>query len=205
MARSPWGACLGVHILQASAASATGIADSFERRTRNVSTPKKRPEDRWESPIVCPEQHVEPDWIDYNGHLNMAFYHVMFDRALDHVYDLLGIGADYVRDAGGSCFTLEVHVNYLSELVEGDPVRITLQLIDRDAKRLHFYEEMFHAGTNELAATSEQLALHVDMQTRRSAPFPDTILSRVDRLMSAHASLPMPERVGQRMGIRRAP
>lgn len=158
----------------------------------------------WTSPVVCPEQRVEPDWMDYNGHLNMAFYHVLFDRALDHVYDLLGIGADYARHGGGSCFTLEVHVNYLNEMVQGDPVRITFQLLDSDSKRLHFYEEMFHAETGELAATSEQLALHVDMESRRSAPFPEEIQARIERLMRAHAELPTPERVGRRMGIRRA-
>ena len=154
-------------------------------------------------PIVCPEQRVEEGWIDYNGHLNMAFYHVMFDRAVDHVYDQLGIGADYARTGGGSCFTLEVHVNYLNELVAGDPVRITLQLLDHDAKRLHYYQEMYHAASNELAATSEQLALHVDMDSRRSAPFPSGILPRIEALMSSHSALPRPERVGRTMGIRR--
>jgi acyl-CoA thioester hydrolase len=158
----------------------------------------------WASPVTCPEQRVEPAWIDYNGHLNMAFYHVLFDRALDHVYDLLGVGADYTRSGAGSCFTLEVHVNYLNELVQGDPVHITFQLLDHDSKRLHFYEEMFHGRTGELAATSEQLALHVDMGSRRSAPFPERIQNRIERLMRAHTQLPTPERVGQRMGIRRA-
>ena len=84
-----------------------------------------------------------------------------FDRALDHVYDQLGIGADYVRLRGGSCFTREVHVNYLRELSAGDPIRVTFQLLDWDAKRMHFFEEMYHAEQGYLAATSEQLALHV--------------------------------------------
>ena len=155
------------------------------------------------APIVCPIQTVLEDWIDYNGHLNLAFYHVLFDRGVDHVYDLLGIGADYVASAGGSCFTVEVHVNYLSELMRDDPVRISFQLLDHDAKRLHYYEEMFHAESGELTATSEHLALHVDMTTRRSAPFPDHLLERIEALAAAHASLPKPERVGQIMGIRR--
>lgn len=159
----------------------------------------------FESPIVCPLQRVEEAWIDYNGHLNMAFYHLIFDRALDHVYDRLGVGADYVAAGGGSCFTLEVHVNYTQELMQGDPVSVTFQLLDRDPKRLHFFEHMYHAEQGYLAATSEQLALHVDMASRRAAPFPDDAMARIDRLMSLHEGLARPEQAGRAMGIRRKP
>ncbi len=157
------------------------------------------------SPIECPPQRVEAGWIDYDGHLNMAYYNLIFDRALDHVYDLLGVGADYVTAGGGSCFTLEVHVNYLQELMLDDPVRVTYQLLDRDAKRLHFFEHMYHAEKGYLAATSEQLALHVDMASRRAAPFPDDVRGRIDRLMSQHGAMPRPEQAGRAMGIRRKP
>lgn len=157
----------------------------------------------WDAPIVCPQQRVHAEWIDYNGHLNMAFYHVMFDRAVDHVYDALGIGADYVKSEGGSCFTMEVHVNYINELVLDDPVIITFQLLDHDNKRLHFYQEMMHAQTNELAATSEQLALHVDMEKRSSSAFPASRLRNIAALRQAHQALPFPSRAGQRIGIRR--
>ena len=157
----------------------------------------------WESPIICPDQIIEPDWIDYNGHLNMAFYNVLFDRGVDHVYDRLGIGADYVRNGKGSCFTLEVHVNYLSELTITDPVRVTFQLIDLDAKRLHFFQTMEHAGTGELKATSEQLALHVDMVSRRSSAFPASTVEKIADLHAAHRELSSPEQLGQVIGIRR--
>ena len=157
----------------------------------------------WQAPIICPDQAIEPDWIDYNGHLNMAFYNVLFDRGVDHVYDALGIGADYVRDAGGSCFTMEVHVNYLNELTVDDPVRVTFQLIDCDAKRLHFFQTMENASTGELAATSEQLALHVDMTSRRSSEFPDPVKARLEELRKAHADMPRPEQLGRVIGIRR--
>jgi acyl-CoA thioester hydrolase len=156
----------------------------------------------WNAPHSCPNQRVENAWIDYNGHLNMAFYHVMFDRAVDHVYDGLGIGASYVEQAQGSCFTMEVHVNYINELVLDDPVRITFQLLDHDSKRLHYYQEMFHAQSGELAATSEQLAMHVDMQQRASAPFPAEQYQNICELKARQKSLEMPARVGQRMGIR---
>ena len=157
----------------------------------------------WDSPIVCPDQTLESGWIDYNGHLNMAFYNVLFDRGVDHVYDQLGIGADYVRTASGSCFTMEVHVNYLNELTLEAPVRVTFQLIDCDAKRLHFFQTMENASTGEMAATSEQLALHVDMKSRRSAPFPTQARERITELHAAHTTLPQPPQLGQVIGIRR--
>lgn len=163
------------------------------------------PDAEFDSPIVCPRQQIEKAWIDYNGHMNMAFYNVVFDRGLDHVYDRLGVGENYVASGGGSCFTMEVHVNYLQELVFGDPVTVTFQLLDRDAKRLHFFEHMYHAEQGYLAATSEQLALHVDMAARRSAPFPDDVMARLDRLMACHAGLPRPEQAGRAIGIRRRP
>jgi acyl-CoA thioester hydrolase len=153
--------------------------------------------------FVCPLQRVERAWIDYNGHMNMAYYHLVFDRALDHVYDELGIGRSYTESGAGSCFTLEVHATYLQELVEEDPVCVHFQLLDCDARRLHFFEHMYHAERGYLAATSEQIAMHVDMQTRRSAPFPADAMQRIDALMAQHASLPKPEQAGRVIGIRR--
>ncbi|MFW6093605.1 MAG: thioesterase family protein [Pseudomonadota bacterium] len=155
------------------------------------------------APLVCPPQKVEPAWIDYNGHMNMAYYHVVFDRALDHVYDLLGVGADYTARGAGACFTLEVHVTYLAELVLNDPVRVEFQLLDQDDKRLHFFERMYHAERGDLAATSEQIALNVALPDRRAAPFPEPALDRIRALMSAHRTLPLPEQMGRTIGIRR--
>lgn len=157
----------------------------------------------WESPILCPLRTINNDWIDYNGHLNMAYYNVLFDQAVDHVYDLLGVGQAYVRTAQGSCFTMEVHVNYLSELMLNDSVQVTFQLLDYDEKRLHFFEQMLHADTGELAATSEQLALHVDMTSRRSAPFPPLILEKISDLKSSYANLEVPDIVVRVIGIRK--
>ena len=157
----------------------------------------------YDAPIVCPLQRVEPAWIDYNGHMNMAFYNLAFDRGLDHVYDLLDIGADYARSGAGSCFTLEIHVSYVQELVLNDPIRIEFRLLDWDAKRLHFFEEMYHADTGVLAATSEQLAVHVDMGSRRAAPFPQAVQERLRAMLGDHGVLPPPPQVGHVIGIPR--
>src|SRR5689334_535014 len=90
------------------------------------------------APFVSSVMRVEPAWIDYNGHLNMAYYNVLFDRAVDEVLEIIGCGLDYVETKRLSWFTAEVHVRYLRELHSGDPVRVSVQLIDCDAKRMHY-------------------------------------------------------------------
>ena len=80
------------------------------------------------APFVSSVMRVEDGWIDYNGHLNMAYYNVLFDRAVDEAFELLGCGPDYVKARRHSCFTAEVHLRYLRELHAGDTVRVTFQL-----------------------------------------------------------------------------
>ena len=153
------------------------------------------------APFVSSVMRVEPAWIDYNGHLNMAYHNVLFDRAVDEVFELLGCGADYVKSRRQSCFTAEVHVRYLRELHSGDPVRVTFQLLGHDAKRLHYFEELHHAEENWLSATSENMALHIDMDARKTAAFPTDIAARLERMKAAHATLPIPDGAGRRIAM----
>ena len=152
-------------------------------------------------PAVCPTETIIADWIDYNGHLNMAYYNVIFDHGVDHVYDFLGIGEAYTQAGIGSCFTMEVHVHYLNELSLGDEVEVHLQLLDFDHKRVHFFEQMYHKSEGYLAATSEQIGMHIDMSTRRSAPFPDEVIEKLTDLKQAHEGLAVPDQVGHVISI----
>jgi acyl-CoA thioester hydrolase len=153
------------------------------------------------APFVSSLMRVEPAWIDYNGHLNMAYYNVLFDRAVDEVYELLGIGASYLNEHNHSTFTAEVHVRYLRELHENDPVRVTFQLLDFDAKRIHYFEQLLHADEGWLSATSENMTLHVDMATKTVAPFPASIMRTLAAMKAAHAHLPRPEAAGRRIAM----
>lgn len=156
-----------------------------------------------QAPLISPVQTVIKDWIDYNGHLNMAFYNVIFDRAVDHFYDLLGIGVEYTRGGAGSCFTMEIHVHYLNEVSLNDDLELHLQLLDYDSKRLHFFQQMYHKEQGFLAATSEQLALHVDMASRRAGAFPEPVLNQLEAMSKTHFNLLMPDQVGHQIGIKR--
>ena len=152
------------------------------------------------APFVSSVMKVEPTWIDYNGHLNMAYYNVLFDRAVDEVFELLGCGADYVK-RGFSTFTAEVHVRYLRELTEDDPVRVTFQLLDYDAKRMHYFEQLFHAEEGWVSATSENMSLHVDMGKKKVAPFPTEVTRRLIQMKASHGQLPRPEAAGRSVAM----
>jgi acyl-CoA thioester hydrolase len=147
------------------------------------------------APFVSSIMRVDPAWIDYNGHLNMAYYNVLFDRAVDEAYELLGIGPDYVKQRRRSLYTAEVHVRFLRELHAGDPVRATFQLIAYDSKRLHYFEQLVQATEGYLAATSENLAIHVDM--------PPGVLDRLSKMAASHARLPRPQAAGRSVGMKR--
>ncbi len=153
------------------------------------------------TPFTSSVMRVEPGWIDYNGHLNMAYYNVLFDRAVDEVYELLGLGLAYVETSHHSTFTAEVHVRYLRELHAGAPVRVTFQLLGFDAKRLHYFEGLYHAEEGWLSATSENMALHVDMDAKKTAAFPEAIMARLARMKAAHAALPLPQGAGRRIAM----
>ncbi len=162
---------------------------------------RPEPEPLFFAPFVSSAMQVEPQWIDYNGHLNMAYYNVLFDRAVDEVYELMGIGREYLKRSRHSTFTAEVHIRYLRELHAGDPVRVTYQLLGYDAKRLHYFEQLFHTGEGFVSATSENMTLHVDMNIKKAAPFPENVLRRIARMMTAHGKLPYPEAAGRRIAM----
>jgi acyl-CoA thioester hydrolase len=144
---------------------------------------------------------IEPAWIDYNGHLNMAYYNVMFDRAIDELWLQLGIGPGYMRERGGSTFTAECHVRYLREIHLGDPVQVSILLVAADEKRLHTFEELRHAGEGWLSATSENMTIHIDMASRKTAPFPSDIRTRITALANAHTALTRPEDIGRKVAM----
>jgi acyl-CoA thioester hydrolase len=153
------------------------------------------------APFRSSVMRIEPQWIDYNGHLNMAYYNVMFDRAIDELWLVLGIGPDYKKARNFSTFTAECHVRYLREIHLGDPVQITAYLLGADDKRLHTFEEMRHATEGWLSATSENMSMHVDMGLRKTAPFPSDVRATIDGIVKAHAGLPRPEGVGRSVGM----
>ena len=144
---------------------------------------------------------VKPEWIDHNGHMNVAYYVLAFDYATDDAFRYFGIDDQYRDERGNSTFTLELHVNYHREIMEDEPFVVHSTLVGVDAKRLHLMHEMFHGETGELVATNENMFVHVDMEKRRSTTFPDDVLARLKHIADAHASLPRHSNTGRSIGF----
>jgi acyl-CoA thioester hydrolase len=146
---------------------------------------------------------VLPEYIDPNGHMNVGYYSVLFDRALDLPWSLLGLGFASIEANGRSSFALETHVTYQRELHEGDPLDFTFRLLDFDAKRAHYFMTMLHARERWLAATSESISICVDMTTRRSTTWPDDQIANLRVVHAAQRERPRPAEAGRTIGIRR--
>jgi len=157
----------------------------------------------WPAPFVSSVMHVKPEWIDYNGHLNMAYYNVLFDQGIDEAFETLGLGADYVKTRGNSYFTAETHICYIREIGVDDPVRVKVRILDHDAKKVHVFEELVHAEEGWTSATLEQMSLHVDMTEKKVSPWPDDIAAAMAAMHEAHSALPTPPQVGRVIGIKR--
>ena len=146
---------------------------------------------------------VRPDWVDYNRHLNIAFYVRAFDLATDAFFEHIGIDHDYVDREGHSYYVLETHVSFHREMKEAAPMRFETALLDLDAKRVHLFHWMYHAEQDYLAATNELLYAHVNQHAARTAPFPPAVQSHLREIHAAHRKLPRHPDVGRVIGIRR--
>jgi len=154
------------------------------------------------TPHISSVMPVEPGWIDYNGHMNMAFYNMLFDRAGDAFYAVIGLGAEYAKARGFTTYTAEFHLRYLRELHLGDRVRVHSWLLDHDEKRFHTWQEIHHED-GWVAATGEALGLHIDMSGPKVAPFPADIAAGMDDFAARHGLPERPAGAGRSIGIPR--
>ena len=146
---------------------------------------------------------VLPEWIDINGHMNVAYYVLAFDIGVDEMWNQLGITSEYIETSQCSTFAVECHVTYQKELKENEPFRITSQILAYDDKRIHQFQRMYHAEENYLAATAEWMNLHVDLNSRRVTPFPQSVISALKKFTERQGILPMPVEAGSRMKVKK--
>jgi acyl-CoA thioester hydrolase len=153
------------------------------------------------APLALHEEQVRAEWLDYNDHLNVAYYVMVFDHASEAFVEYLGMGVEYTRATRGSWVVLEAHNTFSRELRRDDPLRVTSQVLAADAKRVHLFHTLYHAGEGYTAATTELMLMHVNLETRRSSPFPTAVLERLRQVAQAHADLPRPPQVGRVIGL----
>lgn len=154
------------------------------------------------APLIHRET-VQQQWVDYNGHMNVAYYVLIFDHATDVLLELVGLDEAHRHETGGSVFVVESHILYLQEVLSGAVVEVSTHIIEVDEKRLHLLHSMFLPETDEPVATIELMILHVDLNTRKSAPFATQIKSNLIQMRDQHADFPLPPQIGRQVGIRK--
>ena len=146
---------------------------------------------------------VKPEWLDPNGHMNVAFYVRAVDDGSNAFFDDIGLGWAYTEEGEGSVFVTGLNLDFKRELFAGNELRVTTQLIDWSPKLLHCYSEVFNHEEGYLAATCETLYMHIAFATRRSAVIPATAQARLAEILTAHAELPKPATLNRPLKIHR--
>jgi len=127
---------------------------------------------------------IKSEWTDYNKHLNMAYYVLIFDKAWEVILEKFKMGEHSAKSSGMSTMVVETNTTYDSEVKEGDEVEIVLTFFDHDKKRLHFRLEMIEKKSKKLSSTIEMLSLHVDLNKRKVAEFDQQRTKIMDSFIS---------------------
>jgi acyl-CoA thioesterase FadM len=152
------------------------------------------------APLKLYATRVEPDWVDYNGHMTEAAYLTAAGWASDALFRYIGDHEAY-RAAGNSFYTVETHIHYLAEVDVHEPIRFDTQMLGADAKRMHLLHSMYHGDNGVLICTCEQMLVHVDMNAGRSTSMLPHVHEAVHAIALAHAALPRPTQVGSVMRL----
>nr|WP_163501158.1 thioesterase family protein [Halomonas socia] len=147
------------------------------------------------------ETRVAPEWVDYNGHMNDAEYARVFSLAVEALMERIGLDAAGRARHDYTLYTLETHLCYRRGALQGQPLAVTVTLLDRDAKRLHAFFELFDEEHN-LLASSEQMLMGMDQQSGRPCGFPAPVAEAIAALPHAEPGN-WPALARRTIGIRR--
>jgi len=133
-------------------------------------------------------QIIKKEWTDYNNHMNMAYYVLVFDQIWEIILEKFKMGEQSAKSTKMSTMVVETHTTYNNEVKEGDEVEINLTFFDHDKKRLHFKMEMIEKSSKKLSATLEMLSLYIDLNKRRVAEFEDEKVKLMDDFINLNKS-----------------
>ena len=133
-------------------------------------------------------QIIKKEWTDYNNHMNMAYYVLVFDQLWEIILEKFKMGEQSAKTTNMSTMVVETHTTYNSEVKEGDEVEINLTFFDHDKKRIHFKMEMIEKSSKKLSATLEMLSLYVDLSKRKVAEFEDEKVKLMDNFINLNES-----------------
>ena len=152
------------------------------------------------APLALYNTRVEPDWVDYNGHMTEAAYLTAAGWASDALFRYIGDDESY-RASGYSFYTVETHIHYLREVDVHEPISFTTQVLGVDSRRVHLVHMMMHGDTGATLCTAEQMLVHVDMAAGRSTAILPRVATPLAAIAAAHAHLPIPPQVGSVMRL----
>ena len=133
-------------------------------------------------------QIIKKEWTDYNNHMNMAYYVLVFDQIWEIILEKFKMGEKSAKSNKMSTMVVETHTTYNNEVKEGDEVEINLTFFDHDKKRLHFKMEMIEKSSKKLSATLEMLSLYIDLNKRKVVEFEDEKVKLMDDFMNLNKS-----------------
>ena len=133
-------------------------------------------------------QIIKKEWTDYNNHMNMAYYVLVFDQIWEIILEKFKMGEQSAKSTKMSTMVVETHTTYNNEVKEGDEVEINLTFLDHDKKRLHFKMEMIEKSSKKLAATLEMLSLYIDLNQRKVAEFEQEKAKLMDDFINLNKS-----------------
>jgi hypothetical protein len=133
-------------------------------------------------------QIIKKEWTDYNNHMNMAYYVLVFDQIWEIILEKFKMGEQSAKSTKMSTMVVETHTTYNNEVKEGDEVDINLTFFDHDKKRLHFKMEMIEKSSKKLSATLEMLSLYIDLDKRRVTEFEDEKVKLMDNFINLNKS-----------------
>ncbi len=137
------------------------------------------------------EQPVPIAFEDVNGHLNVRHYTGIASEGLDESLVPLGIPQNWPAQ-GHACFSAEHHVTYLAELRTGDRMSTRVRLLGRSERAAHVLVYLLDETHQQLSCVMEEVFLHIDMSTRRTAPWPEDVAAALDARIAEDAALPFP-------------
>ena len=131
---------------------------------------------------------VKKEWIDYNNHMNMAYYVLIIDRAWEVALEKFKMGANAAKNEKRSTMVVETNTKYLNEVKVGEEVDVNLTYFDHDKKRLHIKMEMIGKNTNKISASMEWISLYIDLNKRKVTEFEDEKIKLMDDFIRENKS-----------------
>ena len=128
------------------------------------------------------------NWTDYNGHMNLAFYILVFDKGAENILAKFKMGEQSAKTTKKSTMAVESHTTYNSEVKENEEVDVYLSYFDHDKKRLHYKLEMYEKSKNILSSTTEVLSLYIDLNLRKVAEFEKEKVIIMDQFIQENKS-----------------